>query len=45
MYELNDTTLIEAYREAIRLKLDNDFIQLIERELTLRGYKPHDLKS
>lgn len=37
MEELSNILLTEAYEKAIELNLDNDFIQLIEEELTRRN--------
>jgi len=34
---LSDSTLIEAYKEAIKLSLNKDFIKLLEKEITDRN--------
>nr|WP_319017915.1 sporulation histidine kinase inhibitor Sda [Priestia megaterium] len=37
MENLNDQTLLESYFKAIELKLDKDFILILEEELKRRG--------
>jgi len=39
MEHLSDSLLLEAYKKAIDLKLNDDFIQLIEEELERRAIK------
>ncbi|GAA0459766.1 sporulation histidine kinase inhibitor Sda [Alkalibacillus silvisoli] len=40
---LDDSALIDAYREAIEINLSKDFIQLLERELNYRGFNLTDI--
>ncbi|WP_176586061.1 sporulation histidine kinase inhibitor Sda [Priestia megaterium] len=37
MEKLNDQTLLTSYSKAIELKLDKDFILILEEELKRRG--------
>jgi hypothetical protein len=37
MHQLSDADLIEAYKIAIELKLEEPFIRLLENELRRRG--------
>lgn len=39
MDELSNSLLIEAYKKAVELKLDNDFINMIEEEISKRTIK------
>ncbi|WP_411954870.1 sporulation histidine kinase inhibitor Sda [Alkalibacillus sp. S2W] len=44
MYDLSKSTLIEAYQQAIKQNLAEDFIKLIEKELHIRGIQPDEIK-
>ncbi|MCP3763939.1 sporulation histidine kinase inhibitor Sda [Domibacillus sp. A3M-37] len=35
--KISDKDLLAAYTDAVRLKLDEDFIQLLENEIKIRG--------
>ncbi|MBR7553360.1 sporulation histidine kinase inhibitor Sda [Allobacillus sp. GCM10007491] len=37
MEQLSDHLLIESYLRAVKLELNDDFIDLIEQELVIRG--------
>ncbi|HEY4601302.1 MAG TPA: sporulation histidine kinase inhibitor Sda [Cerasibacillus sp.] len=37
MYRLSDKLLLEAYRKAIELNLEADFISLIKKEISRRN--------
>ncbi|ERN52810.1 sporulation histidine kinase inhibitor Sda [Alkalihalophilus marmarensis] len=39
---LSDTTLLESYRKAIELGLDDDFVNLLKEELARRNLLPND---
>ncbi|MED1602592.1 sporulation histidine kinase inhibitor Sda [Alkalihalophilus marmarensis] len=39
---LNDKNLIESYRKAIQLELDDDFVNLLKEELARRNLLPDD---
>ncbi|MET3683169.1 hypothetical protein ABID56_001260 [Alkalibacillus flavidus] len=43
MHQLDDLSLINAYLEAINLNISADFIFLIEKELSYRGFIPKNL--
>ncbi|MDV2686423.1 sporulation histidine kinase inhibitor Sda [Alkalihalophilus lindianensis] len=39
---INDANLLESYRTAIQLKLDDDFVSLLKEELARRNLLPND---
>ncbi|MDV2581773.1 sporulation histidine kinase inhibitor Sda [Alkalibacillus haloalkaliphilus] len=43
MANLDDSTLINAYHEAVEINLSKDFINLLEKEITFRGFKLEDI--
>ncbi|MDV2683955.1 sporulation histidine kinase inhibitor Sda [Alkalihalophilus lindianensis] len=39
---VSDTILLEAYRKAVRYKLDADFLNILKEELTRRNLLPDE---
>jgi hypothetical protein len=37
VYALKDNSLIECYLDALKLKLDSEFIEMLKYEITRRG--------
>ncbi len=44
MHALHDSDLLDCYREALELKLDEEFIQMLFQEIKRRQLKLHDLR-
>ncbi len=41
MHMLSDDALLEAYRKAVSLNLEPEFIQLLRKEISFRGLDKH----
>ncbi len=45
MFQLKDKELLELYKRAIQLKIEEDFIALLKMEITRRGLEGDDQNS